>query len=68
MTEKELEQVRVLAGNYLQSYRNWREGQAYFNALHELHPDRANLIRGTEYDMFYLKENIKAFEEMIKSN
>lgn len=34
-------------------YLRFRRGQAWFNALHELRPDLANEIRGTDIDPFY---------------
>lgn len=32
---------------------NWRKGQALFNALHNLVPEVANSLRGTENDPFH---------------
>lgn len=41
--------------------RDERKGQAAFNALHELDPELANLLRGGAKDPFYRDERIPDF-------
>ena len=53
MTEEQINEVRALQEEYLLKKEGWREGQAFFNALHTLYPDEANSIRDTVYDCFY---------------
>lgn len=43
-----------------------RKGQAAFNLLHEIRPELANMIRGTDADPFYTHENWKAFIRRIE--
>jgi hypothetical protein len=38
-----------------------RTGQAYFNALHRVDPELANLIRTTDLDPFYRNERVQSF-------
>ena len=41
---------------------NWREGQCWFNSLHELNDAWADEIRGNNsIDPFYKNENVTAF-------
>lgn len=47
-----------------------RIGQAYFNALYEIYPEVAELVRGTPSDPFYVKddkskEGLNKFFEII---
>lgn len=49
------------AEELLQENPNLRRGQALFNALAEIDPDKANRIRGTGIDPFYNNRNITAF-------
>ena len=42
-----------------------KKGQAVFNALSDLYPDTAALIRGTELDMFHRDENIDLFRKTL---
>ena len=48
-------------GHYRARHPEQRAGQAYFNALHERHPDVANEIRATEFDPFHDDAIIPAF-------
>ena len=41
--------------------RDERKGQAAFNALHELDPTLANLMRGSKSDPFYRDERLPEF-------
>ena len=52
--------VREAAAFYAETY-GWREGQAAFNALHEVDPDLANEIRGTRLDPFYRDDKLPEF-------
>lgn len=52
-------------GEMRKAHPQWREGQAYFNALEELLPDFANEIRGTKLDPFYHDDRIDAFREWL---
>lgn len=45
-----------------------RMGQALFNALHDLSPELADLIRGTDVDPFYNDDRILAFFTFIEEN
>lgn len=56
--------VAGLADAYLYLHRNdnpWRHGQALFNALSALEPDRGEYVCGGELDPFNLDERIPAF-------
>ena len=52
--------VREAAAVYVKTY-GWREGQAAFNALHEIDPDLANEIRGTRLDPFHQDGKLPEF-------
>ena len=45
----------------------WRTGQAYFNALSELYPEIAELIRATDYDPFYDDKKLIKFFDYLES-
>ena len=66
LSEKEINElkVKVLIEAPL-LYPEWREGQAYFNYLYQLHPNVANEIRETEYDPFYNDSRIDKFLNKI---
>lgn len=42
-------------------YPNWRKGQLYFNCLHNMDPELANELRGSDKDPFYRDDRIPAF-------
>ena len=63
MTKKELRQVEIRAVILQAQNSAWREGQAFFNALYELHPKEANLIRGSSIDMYHNNKNIQAYKQ-----
>ena len=50
----------------------WRLGQAYFNYAYEMWPDEVELLRGTDFDCFYINERIPVFlnklNELLKNN
>lgn len=64
LTQEQLYNVEQLQLKMLEQYPEWRKGQAYFNAIHDLYPDIANSIRGTELDCFYNDKNIKKIKEI----
>lgn len=45
----------------LQLNRDWRQGQALFNALHDLHPKIADTLRGGPFDCFHQDKRIPGF-------
>jgi hypothetical protein len=45
----------------LREYPSYRMGQAMFNALHELYPDSARQLVGSDADPFYDNDNIARF-------
>lgn len=45
--------------------KSYRKGQAYFNALYEIYPEVADLIRGTDADPFYTDNRLAAFYDAI---
>lgn len=44
---------------------DWRYGQALFNGLQDLYPQRANEIRGTDADPFHENNRTRAFWEAL---
>jgi len=42
-----------------------RLGQKLFNILHDLDPEQANYVRGTEHDPFYNDEIIPRFFRVL---
>lgn len=46
---------------------DWRVGQAWFNALHEIDPGLANQIRGSQDDPFYRDDRVTAFVQRIEA-
>lgn len=42
-----------------------RQGQATFNAIHELWPDVANALRGSSYDPFYNDAKTDQFLDVV---
>lgn len=45
--------------------KDWRKGQAFFNALHTLFPDVADEIRATDKDPYYVDERLEACIKFI---
>ena len=41
--------------------RDERKGQAAFNALHELDPELADMVRGSKVDPFYKDDRLPEF-------
>lgn len=59
--------VQEQANELQRTHPNWRWGQALFNALHGMHPELADLIRGTSADPFNIdsRERVQAFAGVI---
>lgn len=53
LTKQELNDVFKLTYDMISLNERLRLGQAFFNALHTIHPETANSIRATDYDTFY---------------
>jgi hypothetical protein len=47
---------RLIAKNMI-AHPRWRYGQAVFNTLYDLEPERADEIRGTRMDPFHALNN-----------
>jgi hypothetical protein len=58
MTQEQIDEVHQIKRNYMEHYPDWREGQAFFNALLNLYPKEAEQIRGTVYDPYYHNSKI----------
>ena len=54
MKLEEIKEVLTLQNEMLSTYKDWRSGQALFNALYSLYPNVADKIRGSDYDPFYI--------------
>lgn len=62
------EEIAIFSGKVSEALienKRWRAGQAMFNVLHQLHPELANSIRGTENDPFYRNDKINDFLKAI---
>ncbi len=57
--------VSLLVAGVASKPKEWRYGQYYFNALHNVHPDLANKIRTTPADPFYNDDILPAFWQAI---
>lgn len=42
-------------------YHSWRYGQTVFNVMHMMHPEIADLYRGTVLDPFYHDDKVEQF-------
>ena len=49
-------------------FPSWREGQAYFNVLKDMHPEIADEIRGGLFDPFYDDDTVTAFIAELYTN
>lgn len=58
LEERKNEMARLTA-SYLKDGQ--RTGQAYFNALHRVDPEFADLVRTTDLDPFYRNERVQSF-------
>ena len=58
LTQKQLKTVNTLAEEIIAVYPSQRKGQAFFNALHFLHPVIADEIRASEIDPFHDDEKL----------
>ena len=59
MTDKQIKQVIDLQNEMLVTYKNWRKGQSFFNALYTLFPNIGDKITASEYDPFYVDSKIE---------
>ena len=59
--------VQEQATELQRAHHDWRRGQALFNALHGMHPELADLIRGTADDPFHndSRERVQAFASAV---
>lgn len=55
------EELILHAVRYHAEHPEQRIGQACFNAVHEVEPEVANLVRGTTLDPFYRDERLPEF-------
>lgn len=53
------------ANELQREHPDWRRGQALFNALHKMHPDLANQIRGTSADPFHDDSRVQEFARAV---
>lgn len=53
--------LSAIMRQYAEAHPEQRRGQAYFNAIHEVRPDLANAVRGSDRDPFYDDSRINAF-------
>jgi hypothetical protein len=49
-------------GKYQAEHPKFRTGQCCFNVLHNMYPDLANQLRGTEADPYYYNTDDEKFE------
>lgn len=56
-----LEQYMAHYAQYHRAHPHQRAGQAAFNALHDIEPEIANQVRGTDCDPFYRDSRMVAF-------
>jgi len=45
----------------------WRKGQTYFNALYDINPHLANLIRSSRIDPFFRDSKLNCFLHIVGS-
>jgi hypothetical protein len=57
--------IHNLWTEYNHKHREWRRGQALFNAAHFLYPEQANKLRMTHVDCFQKDDRIPAFLEAL---
>jgi len=48
------------------NHKNWRKGQALFNAIYCIRPEIANEIRATDIDPFHNDNKIDACLEFLR--
>lgn len=57
MTTEQINEIHFHANKAYEKYEGWRLGQSYFNVLYTYYPDKADSIRGTEYDPYHKSNN-----------
>jgi hypothetical protein len=58
--------ISQIAQRVLARPEQWRRGQAAYNALHELRPDLARRINGSEVDPYYRDERLGIFYQWVE--
>lgn len=58
----------IEANRSFRENKDFRRGQAAFNALEEVRPDLANRVRATELDPFHRDERLEAFYNWVREN
>jgi hypothetical protein len=53
--------VALIKSRVMNRPTTWRAGQAAFNFLHDLNPELAEQIRGTQLDPFHLDDRLPEF-------
>ena len=61
LTEDKYNEVMHLADKFIETYKDYRKGQAIFNAFNMYYPEFANELRGTDDDCFYNDSKISLF-------
>ena len=64
----EVDDVLRLTNDLMRKYPDYRYGQAFYNALHELFPNVALYVNGTEYDTFNNDMKVVSCIEYISSD
>lgn len=49
------------------THPRWRNGQAAFNALHQIRPDIAEKVRGSSFDPFHQEQALQEFWTFVES-
>lgn len=58
LTQEQIDAIFELQYSMQKDNRHLRAGQAFFNAIYQLHPNLADTIRGTELDPFHQDKKI----------
>lgn len=66
--EEEIQAFYVGWADYLRGNPAQRRGQALFNHLHDVRPDLANQLRGTDLDPFYDNSKVVDALEFIQQH
>ena len=64
--DEDLKELDELVERNIKAFPMIRLGQSYFNCLYMKFPKIAEVVRGTEYDPFYMDSRIPLFKEYIK--
>jgi len=56
-----VEKIHAAAFRLRREHPEYRRGQSYFNAAHDLYPDLASPLAGTDVDCYYIDANVDAF-------